>query len=120
MTIKKTIVLLNKNIYKYLTKLKISFSKIFFASTILITFATVHYQDTTTKVKIYFCKSLNKITYFHYNLPSQSWGKCYYTLITKDQYAKQKSTLFLDSRIYRNFVVQRNLINTFNIIPLEQ
>ena len=113
-------ILLNKNIYNFLTKIKTSFSKLLFSSAILITSTTVYYQDTTTKLKVYFCKSLNKITYFHHTPPSQSWGKCYYTLnFTKDQYAKQKPTLLIDSRIYRNFVVQRNLTYTFNTIPLK-
>jgi hypothetical protein len=106
---------------KILLKIKSAFSKIALFSTITAVVATVYLQDTNTKIKTYFCKRFNQVTYFDYNPPSHSWGKCYYTFnFTKNEYANQKSKILIDSRIYRNFIIQYKLVNVNDPIPLKQ
>lgn len=82
--------------------------------------ATVHFQDLNLKVKTYFCINAQQVTYLDTRAPSQSWGKCYYTLkLTRGEYAELKSKIHIDPRIYRNFTLQPRNSRTSFIIPLE-
>lgn len=78
------------------------------------------YKDPDLKVKTYFCIYAEKITYFDTKPPTHRWGECYQTnQFSRGNHAKIKQKLTIDTRIYRNFIVQLNSSNFYPYIHIE-
>ena len=107
-------------ISRFFNKLKAYARHIILFGSIAGTATTVALQDKTLKVKTFFCIKSDKVTYLDQRPPSQMWGKCYYTLtLTRGEHAELKSKIHIDSRIYRNFIVQPQHTSAESIIHLE-